>query len=146
MEVIMQLSQIISHDVKTISPEASIRDAAMCMREADIGALPVCDGQKLVGMITDRDIAVRAIAQGEDPEQCRVSDAMTSDVIYCYEDEDVEQAVKIMEQKQLRRLPIVNRDKQLVGILAQADIARTGRDEMSGNMVEKVSQPGGPMQ
>ena len=86
----MKLREIMSHDVHAIAPETSLRHAAQKMKSWDVGALPVCQNDKLIGVITDRDIAVRAVAKGQDPESCCVNDAMTSDLIYCYEDEDVE--------------------------------------------------------
>jgi CBS domain-containing protein len=140
----MQLSQILTHDVETIPPTASIRDAARRMKELDVGALPVCDGSRLLGMITDRDIAVRAVADGREPERTAVTEAMTPEVIFCYEDEDVRQAADLMEQKQIRRLPVMSRDKKLVGIVSLGDLALQGNDRLSGEALQQISQPGGP--
>jgi CBS domain-containing protein len=138
----MQLSQILTHDVETVPPDASIRDAARRMKELDVGALPVCDGTRLLGMITDRDIAVRAVADGRE-SGTPVKEAMTPDVVFCYEDEDVRKAADLMEQQQIRRLPIMNRDKKLVGIVSLADVARQGNDRLSGEALQQISQPGG---
>ncbi|HEV2295309.1 MAG TPA: CBS domain-containing protein [Tepidisphaeraceae bacterium] len=138
----MQVSQILTRDVETIDPAATVREAAQRMRSMDIGSLPVCDGSQLLGMITDRDITVRAIADGRDPAQTPVRDAMTPAVEYVFEDEDVQRAAQIMQDKQIRRLPVVSRDdKRLVGIVALADIARTGDDRMSGDTLEDISDP-----
>ena len=138
----MQVSEIISRNVETIDPAATVREAAQRMRSMDVGSLPVCDGANLLGMITDRDITIRAIADGRDPAQTPVRDAMTPSVEYVFEDDDVQRAAQIMQDKQIRRLPVVNREKKLVGIVALGDIARTGNDRMSGNTLQDISDPG----
>jgi CBS domain-containing protein len=137
----MQVSEIISRNVETIDPAATVREAAQRMRSMDVGSLPVCDGAHLLGMITDRDITIRAIADGRDPAQTPVRDAMTPNVEYVFEDDDVQRAAQIMQDKQIRRLPVVSRDKKLVGIVALGDIARTGDDRMSGNALQDISDP-----
>jgi len=137
----MQVSEIISRDVETIDPAATVREAAQRMRSMDVGSLPVCDGAHLLGMITDRDITIRAIADGRDPAQTPVRDAMTPNVEYVFEDDDVQRAAQIMQDKQIRRLPVVSRDKKLVGIVALGDIARTGDDRLSGNALQDISDP-----
>ena len=124
----MQLREIMTRDVHAVPPETSLRHAAQKMKSWDIGVLPVCQNDKLIGVITDRDIAVRAVARGQNPESCCVSDAMTPDLIYCYEDEDVERAAKLMEEKQIRRLPVMDRSKHLVGIVSLGDLAIRQRD------------------
>lgn len=137
----MQIANIMSSDVKVIPPDAPIRDAACQMRSLDVGSLPVCDGQKLLGMITDRDITVRAVAEGRDAGT-PVREAMTPNVTYCYADDDVQQAVKLMEEKQIRRLPILDRNHRLVGILSLGDLAVLGHnDRMAGEALEQISQP-----
>ncbi|HEY2589686.1 MAG TPA: CBS domain-containing protein [Tepidisphaeraceae bacterium] len=138
----MQLRQIMTHAVHAISPEASLRQAAQEMKSCDIGALPVCQHDKLIGFITDRDIAVRAVAEGRNPDSSYVSDVMTPDLIYCYEDEDVAQAAELMEEMQIRRLPVMGRDNRLVGIVSLGDLAIRQRDEqLSGEILGQVSQP-----
>ena len=138
----MQLSEIITRDVETIGPETTVREAAQRMRSMDVGSLPVCDGANLLGMITDRDITIRAIADGRDPAQTPVKDAMTPNVEYVFEDEDVQRAAQIMQDKQIRRLPVVSRgDKRLVGIVALGDIARSGNDRLSGDALQDISDP-----
>ena len=105
--------------------------------------LPVCDGDRLVGVITDRDITVRSVAQGHDPKTARVQEVMTPEVIYCFDDEDVKEAAKKMEEKQVRRLPVLNREKRLVGIVSLGDLAvRTGKEKLAGEVLERVSEPG----
>jgi CBS domain-containing protein len=138
----MQLSEIITRNVETIGPETTVREAAQRMRSMDVGSLPVCDGANLLGMITDRDITIRAIADGRDPAQTPVKDAMTPNVEYVFEDEDVQRAAQIMQDKQIRRLPVVSRgDKRLVGIVALGDIARSGDDRLSGDALQDISDP-----
>lgn len=136
----MQIGDVMN-PVETIEPDATVQQAAQRMRDLDVGALPVCDGSRLIGMLTDRDITIRATAEGKAPSECRVQDAMTPQVAYCFADEDVERAARLMEEQQIRRLPIVDRDKKLVGIVAMADIARTIDDPRKGQVLEQVSEP-----
>lgn len=137
----MQIKEIMSRSVETVSPDATIADAAETMRSLDIGALPVCDGDRLVGMLTDRDIAIRAVADGCKPEETRVSSCMTPEILYCFEDQDTSEAERVMQQWQIRRLPILNRDKQLTGIVALADIAtKVDNESETARTVREISQ------
>jgi CBS domain-containing protein len=136
----MKISEVMTRDVRVASPDQSIRDAARLMAELDAGALPVGEHDRLVGMITDRDIAIRAVAHGKPPET-RVRDVMTDDVKYCFDDEEVDSVADNMGEVQLRRLPVVNRDKRLVGIVAIADIAAGEQPEVVGEAVSGISQP-----
>ena len=139
----MKVNEIITHDPEVIRPETALIEAAQKMKSLDIGMLPVCDGDRLVGVITDRDITVRGVAQGHDPKIARVSEVMTPEVIYCFDDEDVKDVAKKMEEKQVRRLPVLNREKRLVGIVSLGDLAvRTGKEELAGEVLERVSKPG----
>jgi CBS domain-containing protein len=138
----MKVKDILTKDPHVIRPDAMICEAAIMMKKCDIGMLPVCDGQRLVGTITDRDLAVRAIADGYDPLRTRVEDIMTPNVFWCYDDQDIEDAAQIMEEKQVRRLPIVNRDKRLVGIVSLGDLAlRSQNDKLAEEVLECVSEP-----
>lgn len=137
----MLVSEAMSRDVKTVAPDTTIREAAWLMGECDIGALPVSDGSRLAGMVTDRDIAVRAVAIGRGPDAL-VSDVMTLDVLYCHEDEDIGHVATNMADKQVRRLPVVNADKRLVGIISLADIADAQSDE-AGEALEGITRRGG---
>ena len=119
----MQIREIMTREVDVIPLTASIRDAAAKMKELDVGVIPVCDGQKLAGLVTDRDITVRAVAEGRDPSEVRVAEIMSSDIAYCFEDETLEQAANLMESKQIRRLPILDRNKHLAGIISLGDIS-----------------------
>ena len=139
----MKINEIITHDPQVIRPETVLIEAAQKMKSMDIGMLPVCDGDRLVGVITDRDITVRSVAQGHDPKSVRVSEVMTPEVIYCFDDEDVKEAAEKMEEKQVRRLPVLNRQKRLVGIVSLGDLAvRTGKETLAGVVLERVSEPG----
>jgi CBS domain-containing protein len=139
----MQLKDVMTPGVEVIAPEASIYEAAEKMSHLDIGPLPVCDGERLVGMLTDRDITVRAVAAGHDPRMTHVRDIMTPDVVYGFEDQDVQDAARLMEQYQIRRLPVLNRSKQLVGMVALGDLAvHTGTRPVAAEVLEQVSEPG----
>jgi CBS domain-containing protein len=137
----MQVSQILTREVETIRPETPVREAAQRMRSMDVGSLPVCDGRHLLGMVTDRDITIRITAEGRDPANTPVQAAMTPDVAYVFEDQDVTEAARIMQDRQIRRLPVLSRDKQLVGIVALGDVAQSGNDRLSGDALEKISEP-----
>jgi CBS domain-containing protein len=141
----MQIREIMTPRVEVIHPDATIEEAAEKMKRLDVGPLPVCDGERLVGMLTDRDITVRATSEGRDPRTTRVRDIMTEQVFYCFDDQDVREAAEIMQRAQIRRLPVVNRDKRLVGIVALGDLAvQIGDEELSGKVLEDVSEPAEP--
>lgn len=139
----MRVKDIMTYGVQCVRPQDSIASVAQRMRDLDVGSLPVCgDNDKLVGMVTDRDITVRATAECCAPEQTVVSDVMTPDIVYCFEDQDVSDAADLMEGKQIRRLVVLNRDKRLVGIVSLGDLAVKNADEqLSGEALERVSQP-----
>ena len=139
----MKVNEIITHGPEVIRPETALIEAAQKMKSLDIGMLPVFDGDRLVGVITDRDITVRGVAQGCDPKTARVQEVMTPDVTYCFDDEDVKAVAKKMEEKKVRRLPVLNREKRLVGIVSLGDLAvRTGKEILAGEVLERVSEPG----
>src|SRR5439155_105249 len=141
----MLLKDVMTKTVEEIGPQTSLKDAAAKMKSLDIGPLPVCENDRLVGMLTDRDIAVRSTAQGEDPTRDLVRDVMTPEVIYCFEDQDVAKAAQLMKKKQVRRLLVLNRDERLVGILSLDDLAvKTGDEVVSGNTLEGVAWPNVP--
>ena len=119
----MKIRDVMTRDAKLTSPDDTIRHAAQMMKECDCGVLPVADGDHLVGMITDRDIAVRCIAEGKGPDT-KIREAMTQEVMYCFEDEESQHICQNMADIQVRRLPVVNREKRLVGIVSLSDLAR----------------------
>jgi CBS domain-containing protein len=142
MEAKMRVAEVMTRDVRLIEPTQTIREAAQLMAEMDAGIMPVREGDRLVGMITDRDIAVRAVAQGRGPDTC-VREVMTDEVKYCFEDEDTAAVERNMAEIQVRRLPVLNRDKRLVGIISLGDLAMSDKAAKVGAAVAGISQPGG---
>jgi CBS domain-containing protein len=140
----MLLKDVMTTRVEVISPDAMLQEAAQKMKDLDVGPIPVCDGERLVGMLTDRDITIRAAAAGCDPKTTPVREAITPEVTYCFENQSIEEAARLMEDKQIRRLVVLNRDKKLAGIVSLGDVAQTGDDRLSGEILEQVSEPSQP--
>jgi len=136
----MQVSKVMTREVSIASPEDTLQHAAQMMEEIDCGILPVGQDDRLVGLLTDRDITVRAVAQGKAPDRCLVRDVMSSDVKYIYEDESLEDAARNMSELQVRRLPVLSRDKRLVGIVSLGDLALKSTKSAAGAL-KSVSQP-----
>jgi CBS domain-containing protein len=135
-----KIKDVMTSDVQVIRPDCKISEAAEKMKAMDVGSLPVCDSDKLVGLVTDRDIAIRAVAEGTDPRTVPVSEIMTSPITYCFGDQEVGDVARIMEAKQIRRLVVLNKDKRLVGIVSLGDLAvKSGK--IAGEILEKVSEP-----
>ena len=124
---------------RNVEPDTSVVDAAKLMKSEDVGSLPVLDGDRLVGMVTDRDIAIRVVAEGNDPRTVTVSEIASRDLVTIDPQQNLDEALRLMAQHQVRRLPVVEEDGRLVGILAQADVAQEGRDAKTGQMVEEIS-------
>ena len=130
-----------------VSPDTPITEAAQVMEKEDIGAIPVLDGEQLDGMVTDRDIVIRAIAKGKDPSGMPVREVLSRDVVTVRADTKLSDAVELMSIHQVRRLPVVDDENRLVGVITQADIALDAKEKTSGQMVEEISkQPSGPRQ
>lgn len=141
----MKVGDIMTRDPRVVRPDTSVADAAKVMRELDVGSLPVCDGSRLVGMITDRDITTRSTAEGVDPTQVLVNDVMTPKIKYCFEDQDIHEVARIMQEDQIRRLPVLDRQKQMVGIVALGDLSvDAGINTLSGKTLEEISRPSRP--
>jgi CBS domain-containing protein len=138
----MKVHEAMTDDVMVATPGQSIRDAAKLMAQNDIGALPVAEDDRLVGMITDRDIAVRAVAEGLGPDT-PVADVMSREMLYCFEDEALDDVASNMGQNQVRRLPVLSRDKRLVGIVAVGDLSQKQGARTIGKAVAEISSPGG---
>jgi CBS domain-containing protein len=137
----MQIRALMSQYIEVIHPDASLTEAAQKMRQVDVGPLPVCEGERLVGMLTDRDIIVRVVAKGYDPQTTRVREVMTPEVVSCCEDQDVQTAAQLMAARQIRRLPVLDRDQLLVGILSLADLAVYATDaELASEVLQEVSE------
>ena len=138
----MLVKEAMSRDVKTVNPDQNIQEAAKIMLDIDAGALPVGEGDRLVGMITDRDIAVRGVAAGRSPS-AKVREVMTEEVRYCFDDEDTAHVARNMSEEQIRRLPVVDRNKRLVGILSLADLATSAKTGQATAALSGISQAGG---
>ena len=136
----MKVSQVMTPNVTIASPTQAIRDAARMMAEIDSGVLPVGDKDRLVGIVTDRDIAIRALGKGL-KATAKVRDVMSGEVKYCFDDEDVEHVAHNMADIQVRRLPVVNREKQLVGIISLGDIAVAEGPDTAGPAICGISEP-----
>jgi CBS domain-containing protein len=142
METAMKVSEAMTRDVRIARPDQTIQDAAKTMSDVDAGGLPVGENDRLVGMITDRDIAIRAVAEGKGP-QTSVREVMTADVRYCFEDEDTDEVSRHMADEQVRRVPVLNREKRLVGILSLGDLAVMSGGGRAGEALAGISRPGG---
>jgi CBS domain-containing protein len=138
----MQVSEAMTTDVKMTSPSQTIRDAARTMAEIDAGILPVGENDRLIGMVTDRDIAIRAVAAGKGPNT-PVREVMTQEVKYCFDDDDVEDVAQNMADIKVRRLPVLNKQKRIVGVLSLGDIAVADGPEHAGSALCGISEPGG---
>lgn len=134
------VSDIMSTDVQVVEPQDSLRHAAELMQELDVGALPVCDGERLLGMLTDRDITVRGVAQGLDPDATAVSDIMTGEVQFATADQDTAEVMRVMGDKQIRRMPVVDQDRRLIGIVSIADLALRQPGHID-TTVREISEP-----
>ena len=138
----MRISDIMTRDVQVARPEDTLRDAAETMARIDAGSLPVCDGRRLLGIVTDRDIVVRGLAKGLGADSS-ITQVMTEGVEYCFDDDDLVEVSDKMASSQIRRIPVVDRDKNLVGIVSLGDVSREARPAEAGDVLEEVSQPGG---
>jgi len=136
----MRIADIMSRDVHVALPETTLRDAAEVMAQNDVGALPVYDGRRLLGIITDRDIVVRGLAKGLGPDTS-VTQAMTEGVECCFEDDDITEVADKMASAQIRRIAVVDADNKLVGMVSLGDVARETKPATSGDVLEEVSQP-----
>ena len=141
----MKVSEVMTRDVQTIQPDQTAQQAASFMLNSDAGSIPVTEGERLIGMITDRDIAVRCVAQGHGPDT-PVRELMTNDVICAREDENIDDVASKMSEAQVRRLPVIDSQDRLCGIVSLGDLARETSDESAHQALEGVSQPGGQHQ
>jgi CBS domain-containing protein len=141
-----KINEVMTDRPRAVTPQTSVRETARLMEEEDVGSLPVVEeGSRLVGIVTDRDVAVRVVAGGLDPDSTRVGQVASAEVITLTPDHDLDEALELMAHAQVRRLPIVVRENELVGMLSQADVARTSKEKSTGEVVQAISQqPGGP--
>ena len=134
------IKDVMTSNPRSIDAEKSVAYAAKMMREEDVGLAPIVEGDKLIGMLTDRDIAIRVVAEDRNPEQVKVADVASKQVVTIDPQQDLDEALRIMAKHQVRRLPVVEEDGKLVGVVAQADIAREGDDMQTGKLVEEISK------
>lgn len=140
-----QVADVMTRDVRVVTPDDTVQRAAQLMDELNVGVVPVCEGAKLVGMLTDRDITVRGVAAGKDAASTPVSEVMSGSVRCCFEDQPLEDVLDEMRDTQIRRMPVVNRQQQLVGIVSLGDLADRGGDEASvGEALKDISTPAAP--
>src|SRR5262249_11976923 len=136
--------EVMTKGAECVGP-TTLQEATRKMRDLDVGPLPVCDNDRLAGMLTDRDIVVRAVAEGRDPRTAKARDAMSEGISSCYEDDGVADAARLMREQRVRRLVVLNRDKRLVGIVSLGDLAvEAGDERLAGKTLERVSQPATP--
>src|SRR5687768_8330516 len=139
----MKVSEFMTQEVEVITPDQPIREAAQFMLRADAGAMPVSDGDRLIGMVTDRDITVRAVAEGRGPDT-PVRDVMTDEVLTCFDDDEIEDVALKMSERQVRRMPVLSReDRTLVGIVSLGDLSRSDRDYAAAIALDGITDPGG---
>jgi CBS domain-containing protein len=141
----MKVSEVMTRDVQTVRPDQPVQQAASFMLNADAGSIPVTDGDRLIGMITDRDITVRGVAKGYGPDT-PVRELMTNEIICAREDDDIEDVASKMSEAQVRRLPVIDRDERLCGIVSLGDLSREADDDCASEALEGVTQPGGQHQ
>ena len=141
----MRVAEIMTRETEVVPSNLLLKEAAEKMQKLDVGTLPIRDGDRLVGILTDRDMTIRATAHGRDPTRTEVREIMTPQVIYCFDDQDVAEAAKLMQEKQIRRLPILSRDKRLVGIVSLGDLAvRSSEEKVVSKTIKEVSAPAEP--
>ena len=133
------IAEVMTTDVEVVRPEETLRDAARAMADLDVGSLPVCDGRRMIGMVTDRDITIRGVAEGKGPD-APIRDVMTDDVVWCTDTDSVDEVLQQMSDAQVRRIPVVDKDRQLVGIVALGDIALEEEDDVDETLRD-ISMP-----
>lgn len=140
-----KVREVMTDKPRCVTPDTPVSEAAELMEREDVGSLPILDGETLAGVVTDRDIVVRAVAKGKDPRGMPVREVASRDLVTIRPDEDLSEALKLMASHQVRRLPVVDEDNRLIGVVAQADVAKEAKEKDVGHMVEEISQtPAGP--
>jgi CBS domain-containing protein len=140
-ESVMQIRDVMTENVRTVRPDTALPDVARIMRDEDIGVVPVADNDRLVGMVTDRDIVVRAVAEGEGVERQTAGEVMSPKIACCREDDDVEDVLRNMGEQQVRRLPVVDSEMRVVGIVSLGDLSRTAQPAEAGESLAEISSP-----
>lgn len=139
-----QVSDVMTREVRSLPPTETVLKAAQAMKELDVGVIPVCDGQNLVGMVTDRDIVLRSVAEDCIAHDTPLSKVMTQDAVSCFEDQSIDEAAQAMRDAQVRRMPVVDRQKHLVGMLSLGDVATKADEQQAGEALEDISEPSRP--
>lgn len=141
----MKLKDVMTRDVETMEPDVTLREAAQRMKALNVGSLPICENDRVVGLITDRDIVVRAVAEGRNPSITKIGEVMSEDIVCGFEEQDVKEAASIMEQRQIRRMPVLDRNQRIIGIVSLGDLAVKTQDEkLVGKALEGISEPAQP--
>jgi CBS domain-containing protein len=141
----VKVKDIMTTDLYLTGPDAPVTEAARLMKDFDIGLVPVCRKQEVVGVVTDRDICIEVVAKGRVADRSRVEEIMSSPVVWCYDDTPVEEAARMMETRQVRRLIVIDRNKKLAGIVALGDVATRANERLAGEALEKISEPTHPI-
>jgi CBS domain-containing protein len=137
----MLIKEVMTKQVSSVRPTTPIKQVARTLREDDIGAAPVVENERLIGMVTDRDIVMRIVAEGLHPDVATAREAMSPRILYCFDDQSVEEVLDNMGTNQVRRLPVINRDKQLVGVVSLGDLALAAKRKAAGDALQEISQP-----
>jgi len=137
----MQIKDVMTTEVTTIEPNTRLDEIARIMRDEDIGAVPVAENDRLVGMVTDRDIVLRGVAEGDDAQQRTARDVMSAKILYCRDDQSLDEVLKNMGDLQVRRLPVIDRQDRLVGIVSLGDLSREAKPNRAGESLKEISQP-----
>lgn len=140
----VRVAEVMTRGVRTLRPDESIMKAAQAMEELNVGAIPVCEGETLVGMVTDRDIVLRGVAQGCEADKTQLADVMSKDTHWCFEDQSLDDVLREMREAQIRRMPVVDRDKHLVGIVSLGDAAMQAGARQVGKALQDISTPSAP--
>jgi CBS domain-containing protein len=140
----MQVKEIMTKNVQVVHSDTDLQEVASLMRDLNIGILPVAEGQRITGILTDRDIVVRSMAKGMDPKSTKVEDVASTNVAWCFEDDDIKDALQKMKERQIRRLPVVNQENELVGIVSLSDVAVEHSEGMAGETLEEISKSNRP--
>jgi len=139
-----QVADVMTREVRTLPPTETVLKAAQAMREMDVGVIPVCDGDSLVGMVTDRDIVLRGVAEDCIAHDTPLSQVMTQEALWCFEDQSIDEAAQAMRDAQVRRMPVVDRQQHLVGMLSLGDVATKADEQQAGEALEGISEPSRP--
>ena len=135
----MKVREAMHKGVEWVAPTTSVAELAKLMNRHDIGAIPIGENDRLIGMVTDRDIVCRCVGEGKDPSKTTARDVMTKGIVWCRDEEELDDATRVMEDKRIRRLPVIDKQKRMVGMLSLGDVSHAGSQELSGEVLQAVS-------